>query len=205
MFSKQNQKINKKGFTLIEIMVAVSIFSLVMVVALGAILAIVNANKKAQALHNVINNLNLAIETMTRDLRTGFEYTCSSDTCSASGDSSITFKSSQTARIQGIYDDQDVSNFPEVTYYLGEPLTNEADPPGYIYKQVENETPIQLTSDGVDIDSLKFFVKGEKSLFNNNDTTQPQIFMIISGKVSAYDNVTKFNIQTLVSQRLLDF
>ena len=72
-----------KGFTLIEVMVSISIFTVVMVVALGAILSIVNANRKAQSLHTVINNVNLAVETMTRDLRTGYGYKCGGIDCVA--------------------------------------------------------------------------------------------------------------------------
>lgn len=76
------------GFTLIEVMVSVGIFSIVMLVALGAVLAIVGANRKAQAVSSIINNLNFALEGMMRDLRTGTNY-------SGSG-SSMSFDSTQS-------------------------------------------------------------------------------------------------------------
>lgn len=69
----------KKGFTLIEIMVSMSIFIIVMVVATGAVLSAVDANRKAQALGSVMNNLNVALESMVRDVRTGSLYTVGSN------------------------------------------------------------------------------------------------------------------------------
>ena len=59
------------GFTLIEMMVAVSIFAIVVMISMTAILSIVDSNRKAQSLKSVMNNLNFALETMTRSIKTG--------------------------------------------------------------------------------------------------------------------------------------
>ena len=67
---------NKTGFTLVEIIVALGLFTIVMFVATGALLSIVSVNKKAQAQQSAINNLNFALENMTRSLRTGYNYHC---------------------------------------------------------------------------------------------------------------------------------
>ena len=53
--------IKKGGFSLIEIMVSLAIFSIVVLVATGALLSILNANKKTQALKAVVNNFNFAL------------------------------------------------------------------------------------------------------------------------------------------------
>jgi len=66
----------KSGFTLIEIIVSLGIFSIVAVVALGALLRIVTANAKAQTLHDAITNLNFGLESMSREMRVGAGYTC---------------------------------------------------------------------------------------------------------------------------------
>ena len=68
-FSKRNT--TQKGFTIIEMMVAVSIFAIVVTISMGAIFTIVDANKKAQSLKAVMNNLNFALETKTRTIKTG--------------------------------------------------------------------------------------------------------------------------------------
>lgn len=64
----------KEGFTLIEIMVASSIFIIVMFIAVGAILSLVDGNRRAQALSSVVSNLNISLESMVRDIRTGTNY-----------------------------------------------------------------------------------------------------------------------------------
>lgn len=68
----------QKGFTLIELLVSVGIFTVVMVVALGALLSISEADRKAQTLKTVTNNLNFALDNMSRSIRTGNTYHCGS-------------------------------------------------------------------------------------------------------------------------------
>lgn len=65
---------HKKGFTLIELMVAVSIFAIVMVISMGAILTVVDGNRKNQTMQVAITNLNFAVESMTRSIKTGYNY-----------------------------------------------------------------------------------------------------------------------------------
>ena len=74
MFTLNNKKMG--GFTLIEMMVSIALFAIVMVMSMGAILSIVAANKKAQALNSVMTNLNFAVDSMSRDIKTGYNYHC---------------------------------------------------------------------------------------------------------------------------------
>jgi prepilin-type N-terminal cleavage/methylation domain-containing protein len=78
------QKKIGKGFTLVEIMVAISIFAIVAVVAVGALLKIVDANKKAQSLETSVNNLNFIFDSMTREMRVGTNYYCTASYASFS-------------------------------------------------------------------------------------------------------------------------
>ncbi len=64
------------GFTLVEMMVALAIFSIVAVVALGALVKIVSANHKAQTLQASMTNLNFALDSMSREIRVGTGYFC---------------------------------------------------------------------------------------------------------------------------------
>lgn len=72
---KKSQPYNK-GFTLIEALVSLGLFSIVVVAASGVILSIINSNKKNQAISSVVNNLNYSIESMVRDIKTGYGYQC---------------------------------------------------------------------------------------------------------------------------------
>jgi type II secretory pathway pseudopilin PulG len=55
--------------------VAIFIFSIVVTIASGAMLSMISANRKAQALKTVMNNVNLALDSMSRDIRFGTNYT----------------------------------------------------------------------------------------------------------------------------------
>lgn len=69
-----------RGFTLIEMIVSLAIFSIVAVVALGALVKIISANHKAQALQAAFTNLNFALDSMSRELRVGSDYHCDNTT-----------------------------------------------------------------------------------------------------------------------------
>src|SRR3990167_4918000 len=78
------------GFTLVEMIVAVGLFSLVMLVSVGALLALTGANRKAQALQSVMNNLNIALDGMVRSIRMGSNYSCDGGNCDPGKE--LTFK-----------------------------------------------------------------------------------------------------------------
>lgn len=70
-------KIKKQGgYTLIELIVAVGLFAMVMLLASGAYIMMIGLNRQAQGLATGIDNLSFALETMTRDMRTGGNYSC---------------------------------------------------------------------------------------------------------------------------------
>ena len=70
---------NKRGYTLIELIVAMGLFAIVMVLASGAYLVMISINRQAQSITTGINNLSFALETMTRTIRTGINYSCDGD------------------------------------------------------------------------------------------------------------------------------
>ena len=81
-----------RGFTLIEMLVSVALFAIVMLIAGSTLLSLVYANRKAQALQSVMNNLNISLDDMVRNVRMGSNYRCGSQegTDCASGATSST-------------------------------------------------------------------------------------------------------------------
>ncbi len=59
-----------KGFTLMEVMVAVSIFAIVVTVGIGALLTINNSYRKAQTSRQAVDSLTYILESMSRSIRT---------------------------------------------------------------------------------------------------------------------------------------
>jgi prepilin-type N-terminal cleavage/methylation domain-containing protein len=190
----RNKEQKNGGFTLIEIMVAVSIFAMVMVIAIGAVLSIVSANKKAAALNSVITNLNFAIEGMMRDLRTGTQYNCGalgpgSADC-PNGDSKIGMLSAQFRN--------------EVGYGLGLP-SDEFCPSG-IYKVEDFASSPDyfcLTGPDIRINQLRFYVIGSRAA-PLGDYNQPRIIIVINGNFVGYGALGNFSLQSSVSERKLD-
>lgn len=79
MFTVKKYSDKRRGFSLVEMIVAMGIFAIVAVVALGALAKIISANRKAQSLQASVTNLNYALDAMTREMRFGLQYRCDND------------------------------------------------------------------------------------------------------------------------------
>lgn len=187
-----------KGFTLIEMMVSVTIFAIVMMIGVGALLSLVEANRRAQAINSVMNNLNAALESMARSIRVGTTYYCQ---VSSTPPSPVTL-----SQPQGCSDGKLLA-FESAT---GD-TTDDADQVVYRLNGAQLErsldsggTWVALTAPEVSIDSFSFFVVGADSLSGSGDTIQPRVLMRIRGSAPVPGGTTEFNVQASVAQRLLD-
>lgn len=214
---------NQKGFTLIEMMVSVSIFLIVMTIVLGALLSIIDGNKKTQSINSVANNLNAAIESFTRDLKTGYSYRCVSSGQNVESISSLgTIPSSScqpdTALAEGdrITFISTISGSPRVVQYW---LQSNAgiNTKGIVKRfcpanitdvnNCEYET-IVITSPEIDIKKMDLYAKVPEpgsAAVPDEQKGQPGAFVVIKG--TAFINKTEssdFSIQTFISQRLLN-
>ena len=213
-------KIKTAGFTLIEVMVSVTLFAIVMTLSLGAILSIIDGNKKAQSINSVSSNLNFTIESMVRDIKTGYAYTCDLGGSNSptipnpgttipdidgdkNGCSNSALSSSAIALISTI-----TGTKRGVKYYLQpDPVTQK----GRIYKTTMDtngtESPgYPVTSPEVDIQKMDFYVDNPISSIDISASPgQPKIFLVIKGTATVNANqVSDFAIQTLISQRNLN-
>lgn len=200
------------GFTLVEMLIAIGLFSIVMVFALSVILTVFNSNKKLQALNSVVDNLNLGIDSMVRDIKTGTTYNCGSNADglpgtmpvspgSISGCSASTPIKAMSLR-STLYG---TSRSVRYSFVEGNTTT-----PGRIYKQTCAPSvagnpevcgpKVDLTSPEINVQKLSFYVSSP-----DVSTGQPGVFIIIDGtaQVNASE-VSNFNIQTFVSQRALN-
>jgi prepilin-type N-terminal cleavage/methylation domain-containing protein len=176
------------GFTLIEMIVSIALFSFVMVASTTVILSVIDANHKAQGLKITINNLSLAIENMARHLRTGKDYQVDGvkGNCSDPGVDGIRFTD------QYGNDTRYRLNSGAVDVFGG-------------FGGMTDWFPI--TSADILIDRLCFYISGT----GFGDTIQPRVLMTVGGVVSVSTAIgakekttSRFDIQTFVSQRLPD-
>lgn len=177
----------KKGFTLIELMTAVSVFLIVMTISMGAILGIFNANDKVGTLKITMDNLNLAVETMSREIRFGTRYNCglvdpieTPTNCVTGSEAGLSFRANDGRRIS--YRRGDSNN---------------------IVKSIDGGPEISVTAPEVNIQNLTFYVSGASA--PPVDTLQPRVIIIIKGEAGTKaSSQSGFTLQTEVSQRLLD-
>jgi len=180
-----NKKLKNKntGFTLVELIVSLGLFTVVMMISTSALLSLSDTNKKVQSMRVAFDNLNLALESMSREIRMGSVYHCDATVgtvtttrdcdVASGGASSISFLS-QTGE--------------QITYQLnGATVKRTVGPVG----------PDAMTAPEIKITNLRFYVLGTNS--GSND--QPRVIITISG--TAGKRVTSsFNIQTTVTSRM---
>jgi prepilin-type N-terminal cleavage/methylation domain-containing protein len=213
-----NKFFAQRAFTLIELMVSVAIFTVIMVIALGALLSVSNADRKAETIKTVMNNLNFAVEEMSRSIRTGYYYDCTptlpisdlpTPSNCASGYHVLAYRSAEGIPGQG---DSPITN-ATVVFCRGN--GSACDPSGSsILRSTDGGTTyVPITSSEIIISNLAFYVKGACSQSSVGgcaggsaaDSLQPQVTMALSGYINiGATGSTTFNIQTSVTQRIYD-
>ncbi|MES2087853.1 MAG: type II secretion system protein [Patescibacteria group bacterium] len=185
---------NSKGFTLIEILVSIALFGFVMLATTSTLLSLVDANHKAQSTKTAIDNLSLALESMTRNIRTGTQYNY------AGGHHCSSTSGGSTDGYTGISLKDQKGN--DLSYSWVEGSDD--------IKKTLNSNTFTITSPEITIDRLCFYIAGT-SATDGTGEEQPIVSVTIGGVVNntiaagaKQKTVSRFDIQTLVSQRVLD-
>jgi len=167
-----------RGYTLIELVVAVGLFALVMTLASGAYFLMIDLSRQTQGVATGINSLSFALETMTRSIRTGTNYNCGAfgGDC-ASGDTRFFFTDANGVDIS--YDQQGSG--------------------------IVKDDTIPLTDPSVTITSLTFYVTGTGTIATG-DYLQPHVTIAVSGTVSSGPRQAPqpFTIETGATMRGID-
>lgn len=192
---KKNNKL-EDGFTIIETMIAVSLFVVIVTIGMGALLNANLLHQKSQNMRSIIDNLSFIMEDMSRNLRTGSTYRCIYDnnfstnlnvprSCANGG--AIAFQNSTDGNTWIYSVDSGSSG---LTYR--------------IRKSVDGGTNwVQLNPTEVIINSISgFSVTGAEP--PSGDTQQPFVSIRLVGSIIYQNVTTPFSLQTSVSQRLVD-
>lgn len=168
------------GFTLLEMIIAVGVFTLAIFIAVSSFLTLQAAEKKIQLEANLQNNLRFALEVMAKEIRTGTSYHCGADSgteprdCTSGDDESLTFINALNQSV--------------IYRKIGDS----------IQKSSNGGTDFQsLTASGIKIDDLSFYVIG--SLLDDDIQPRVTITAKASGKIGGEQKVVV--LQTTVSQR----
>jgi Tfp pilus assembly protein PilW len=190
-----------KGFTLIELMVATSIFMMVMLAAIGALLITSNAAKDSRSLRSAMDNVNFAMDTMTRNLRLGSDFSCASGGVPYAGGSFISTSSPADCSGAGggskiIFTKPNSNINFDSAYQLASSGSQ------HVIEKCDASGCNAITAPEVDITDLKFIVRG--SYPYPTDSTQPSVLILVQGTVTIDDKITTFSLQSLASQRTFE-
>lgn len=173
------KRVPTRGFTLIEIVVSVGIFSLVMLVVTAAYLTLMTLDREARTTNEIVANLAFAVDSMGRNIRTGTTYSCAgagNGTCSQ-----FSFIDSQGQT---------------VTYLLKGNSIGQCTNGG-----CTSSNAISLTDPRITITSLVFYVRG----VGTGDNSEPQVTMSVRGTMQAQRGRTiDFSVQTGATQRYIE-
>lgn len=181
----------QRGYSLLEMMVAIGLFSFVMLLATGAFLKFMSLERVARYTNDVTTNLSFAVDSIGRSIRTGTSYDCGTTggelNCWPTAQNRFSF-----------VDDQGRT----VTYILkGNGSLGRC-----TGATCDDSTAIDLTDKRITIQSLKFFVQGVGASGAGVNVKQPQVIINMTGTMQPEPDkpAVSFTIQTMATQRLLE-
>ena len=192
---------NSSGFTLVELLVTIALFSILVSIAAGGFVRALRSEREVSAMMFSESNVSLALEEMTREMRTGhlFCHNPGSNQPSSACSSGITTCKSDGAPMPTWTCPDGIEFYnaagEKVDYVLQDGVLERSD-------SAENGGALTpLTSSNVSITYLTF------TLFGNleTDTWNPRITIAVS--VEPNDSTvswTTANLETTVSSRSFD-
>lgn len=188
----------RRGFTLIEMIVSLGLFTVILFVATSAFLTIVSVDRKSRVVRIATDNMNLALEDMSRRIKTGAQYYCGGIDGGGTadcplGDTSIFFTA------------QDLSRLHYHSAVGVECGVGYRDTQGCILRA--DLAPMPVTSPEINITSLKYIVSGSTP-FLSGDKKQPMVVVVIDGEIESDTQnpaqKSAFKLQTTITQRVYD-
>ncbi len=164
-------KNNQSGFTLVEMMVAVGIFVIVAFIVTSTFLTLAEANRKAQNIRLVMDNLNFAIDSMALKMREGNTYTCDDG-----GNSCDSF---QFSRSDGRY-----AAYKFISGTPGQIVSCEGATPC--------EPSVPVTAPQIDVKNFSVLISA---------SNPKSALLRIEGTAGSGKTLSSFNIQTTVTER----
>jgi hypothetical protein len=193
---------NTGGYTIIETMVAISVFLVVIMYGTTALLNVNLLHRKSGDLRSIMDSLTFIMEDMSRNLRVGYDYNCydSVDDMPSAESPEYSIPRDCENGVGLAFERSDGGDQSDPAdqwlYYIDE---------GKIFKSTNaNNDVVQLTTDEeVEIGAGSgFTVIGTEEF--PGDEQQPFVIIRLVGTITYKDIITPFSIQTSVSQRLID-
>lgn len=210
------------GFSLIEMIVSLGIFSIIVTTAVGALLVLISANQRLQGEQSVMTNLSFALDSMTREIRTGYNYYCDMASGSSGMNGPYSIFNEDRSQEEAIgAGTRDCSGGGEgasrrlqgLSFYEGGTSIVGAGSPDrrilYYYdseertikRRVGGGEAQSIISSGLEITDAEFIVSGSDPQSSGNNV-QPTVTVSIEAREVGEEKL--YRLQTTVTQRTLD-
>ena len=176
---------SRSGFLLIELLISMTIFSIVVAVAVGSFINVLNVQRQVAALSAAQSNLGVVIEQMAREIRTGSLF-CTD----ASGDQNP----SNICGFCVLSGSEEICPALDFNNAGGDNVKYFLDASGTLEKSVNNATPEEITGNDVTIQHLNFILLGNTP----GSQWNPRITVAIGIHPN---NLSVLNLETTVSAR----
>lgn len=204
------RSISNTGFSLVEVLVALAIFAVVVTMSVGTMVVMIDANAKARDTQSIVSNVAFALDSMTREIRTGYNYVCKTPANTANdsawnsilemsnndatpddcaGSSGFAFTESGTSLTSG-------SGSNRIGYRLRDETIERKLGSGGDWEAV--------TAPNIVIDTLNFTTNYSANYTNGGDTASPLVTVVIKGYGQNDPANSEFTLQTTVTQHELD-
>jgi len=205
----------KKGFTLVELLITVGLFVVVITIAVGGFTNAIRTERQVSSLISAQSNISLALEQMSREIRTGYLFCHAPDVTdwgvgtprgepagNALADCGCTISQlpapagSWTCSTLDFYD----SEANHVAYETASTGTLAGT---LIESSTQLQNPLSITGNDITVKYLRFILYGQVE----GDHTPPRVTIVIGVAPNSTDPAVAndvINLQTTVSSRIID-
>ncbi|MCL5006622.1 MAG: prepilin-type N-terminal cleavage/methylation domain-containing protein [Patescibacteria group bacterium] len=190
------------GFTLAEMVVAMTVFVIVIVAVMGLFIRSIQTERGVAGTGSTVSSVSLAMEEISREMRTASSFTVpqSSDggvlLTTLTPQCMISYPSITFTYVNGFGTDTTVS------YNLEK---NSATGNNQIMQTITGSQPLPMTPAGTNISNLQFIVSNQCPSTAGGQVFSPRITVAVSGSNPSnepFGFISKFNLETTISQRL---
>ncbi len=209
---------NKKGFTLVEVLVSVTLFTVVAVVGISAVIVAKSAYEKNQAIKATSDSLMFVVEDISRTARLGDLYRCLPSVVPSinledieSPQDSIPGQNCYGVAYEPFWNMTSGDPEDQIIYAFA-PVEDDGEIVGALFaRSLDDQTAGGLIgiNDGyfqritprnlnIDLERSGFDVVGSEDFIS-----QPRIVMRIHGTITERNQTTELSLQTTISQRAI--
>ncbi len=188
----------KKGFTLIEVIVSTALLVSLSTMAAAALLNVINADRKAQATRTIMDNLNFALENMSRNIRLGYEYNCSTVPAIVGANTNNTYVDCMPNTSTTYPFSFTAQDGTPVTYYFQPPQGTQNGKILLVNQTTggPSSSPQPITSSDVNVQSFHIaYMQPTQNLARGH------VIIFAQGTTGTGKSLTTFTIQTSVAER----